>query len=177
MEGRQLVAQRPWYAKRLPWQTKRADAATAVQRFLQVAPMLTAVLTVLFGAVPMLVVFVVGLAQGRVPSEGFLGSGSGYPIFEPPFYLLWIPGLIALVFALISVPVSGKFPGYLWGGRLEMITVSLFGFFSTLEATIAYDANQFSILFPLTGVWLLVVALVAIRAALGKLHLVPRAWR
>lgn len=171
------MAQRPWYAKRLPWQTKRADAATPVQSFLQLAPMLTAVLTVLFAAVPMLVIFIIGLAQGRVPAEGFLGAGAGYPIFQPPFWLLWIPGLIALVFAFVSIPVSGKFPGYFWGGRLEMSTVSLFGFFSTLEATIAYEADQFSILFPLTGVWLLVVVLLAIRAALGKLRLVPQAWR
>lgn len=168
---------RPWYARPLPWQSKRVRAASAAQVFLQQAPLWTAILVILFSVVPALIVVVIGLLHGSVPPDGLLSAGSGYPAFQPPFWLLWIPGVVALIFALVSLPVSGRFPSYFWGGRLEMTVVALLGFFTTLEATIAFGAQQFSILFPLAGVWLLAIALIALRGMLGALRLVPAAWR
>lgn len=139
--------------------------------------MVTAVLTVLFGVLPSVVIFLIGLVEGTVPPKGYLETGPGYPSFQPPFWLLWIPGLIALVFSVVSIPISGKFPTYFWGSRLEMVTVAIFGWATTFTAAVAYGAEQFLSLLILTGVWMLTIALIVLRGLFGALHLVPKSWQ
>jgi len=137
----------------------------------------TAILIVLFGILPIVVIAVVGLAQGTVPGsedDGILGRGPGYPVFQPPFWLLWIPAAMMLGLAIATFPLPlGRF---LWGARLEMSTVAMVGFGTTLAASVAYGGEHIALAWA-SLVHLAAIALFALRALLGQLGWLPRAWR
>lgn len=137
----------------------------------------TAALIVLFGILPIVAIAVIGLAQGTVPDSadsGILGAGPGYPLFQPPFWLLWIPAVMMLSLAIATFPLPLQ--RFLWGARLEMSTVAMVGFGTTLAASVAYGGEHIALAWA-SLLHIAAIVLFAVRSFLGALGWLPASWR
>ncbi|MDO8381762.1 MAG: hypothetical protein Q7T17_02080 [Microbacterium sp.] len=137
----------------------------------------TAILVVALGILPIVVVAVIGLAQGTVPDSedgGILGSGPGYPLFQPPFWLLWVPAVMMFGLSIATFPLPLQ--RFLWGARLEMSTVAMVGFGTTLAASVAYGGQHIDLAWA-SLLHLAAITFFGIRALLGTLGWLPESWR
>ena len=134
------------------------------------------VLTVLFGIVPFIVVAVIGLGQGTIPSSdagGIYGTGPGYPLFQPPFWLLWIPAVLTLVLSVGTIPMRSKLDSFVFSVRGDLAVFAFVGFVQTIAAAGAFGGPQAVTLLWASLVWLVAVALFAVR---GLVDLVGQAF-
>lgn len=122
---------------------------------------------VLFGMAPLVLIAVVGISQGTLPPDGVLGAADGYPLFQPPFWLLWLPATAMLVLGVTTWRLPERFPQFFWGARFDMSVLSLVGAVTTFTAAVAYGAPQFTVVIWATVPWVLAVILFAIRGVLG----------
>ncbi len=124
---------------------------------------------VAFGMLPLAIVAVIGIVQGTVPTEadgGIIGSAPGYPLFQPPFWLLWLPALGMLSLTVITWPFPSRFPAYFWGARFDMSVIAMVGLLTTLVAAVAYDATQASIVFAAAGAFFVAMVVFGIRGSI-----------
>lgn len=124
---------------------------------------------VAFGMLPLAIIAIIGIAQGTVPSEadgGIIGSAPGFPLLQPPFWLLWLPALGMLALTVITWPFPSRFPAYFWGARFDMSIISLVGLLTTLVAAVAYEAPQASIVFAAAGAFFVAMVVFGIRGAI-----------
>ena len=134
------------------------------------------VLTVLFSIVPFIVVTVIGLVQGTIPSSdagGVYGTGPGYPAFQPPFWLLWIPAVLTLLLSVVTIPMRSKLESFVFSVRGDLAVFAFVGFVQTIAAAGAFGGPQAVTLLWASLVWLLAVALFAVR---GLVDLVGQAF-
>lgn len=137
----------------------------------------TAILIVALGILPIVVIAVIGLIQGTVPDSddgGILGAGPGYPLFQPPFWLLWVPAVMMFGLSVATFPLPLQ--RFLWGARLEMSTVAMVGFGTTLAASVAYGGQHIDLAWA-SLLHLAAIVLFGIRALLGALGWLPESWR
>ena len=133
--------------------------------------------TVLFGIVPFIVVALIGLIQGTVPASdagGIYGTGAGYPLFVPPFWLLWVPAVLGLVLSIATIPLRPKLDSFLLSARGDLAAFAFVGFVQTVAAAGAFGGPQALTLFWCSLVWLVAVALFTLR---GAVDYVAEAWR
>jgi len=122
---------------------------------------------VAFGMLPLLAVSVIGLAQGTVPVDrGILGAGPGYPLFQPPFWLLWLPALGMLALTVITWPFPARFPSYFWGARSDMSIISAVGLMTALTASVAFGGEQMWLVLGAGGLFLLAMVVFGVRGAI-----------
>lgn len=136
-------------------------------------------MTVLFGIVPYIVVGIVGLVAGTFPSSdqgGIYGTAAGYPFFQPPFWLLWIPALIMLVLSVVTIPMPSKLDSLLFSARADLAVFAFLGFTVTLAAVGAFGGPQAETLLWACAVWLVAVALFTIRGAVDWTIGLWRLW-
>jgi len=129
---------------------------------------------------PPIVIMIIGLIAGTVPSEadgGVLGFGPSYPAFDPQAWLLWVPAAAMIFLAFWTIPLPLKsFPG---ASRTALISATfLMCFLGMILSTAFVGAPGIegeSILAALTlGVAGL---LFVVRALAGLFRLVPLSWR
>lgn len=121
---------------------------------------------VAFGLLPVIVVAVIGLMQGTVPTEadgGILGFAPGYPVFQPPFLLLWLPALGMLALTVITWPFPSRFPTYFWGARYDMSVVSAVGLGVVVFAAVAFGGPQLPLVLPAAGAFLIAMIVFGVR--------------
>ena len=134
------------------------------------------VLTVLFSIVPFIVVTVIGLVQGTIPSSdagGVYGTGPGYPAFQPPFWLLWIPAVLTLLLSVVTIPMRSKLESFVFSVRGDLAVFAFVGFVQTIAAAGEIGGPQAVTLLWASLVWLVAVALFAVR---GLVDLVGQAF-
>lgn len=140
----------------------------------------SSILVVLFTLVPVIVIAIIGAAQGTVPSSeegGFFGYAEGYPAFNPQNWLLLIPALGMLFLAFYTLPMRER--SFLSGNRALLFIVS------TTAAGLAATFGSAFIGAPGVGAGGFIAAMVfafaallfALRGLLGWLRLVPKSWR
>ena len=154
--------------------TGRSARRTAAQRWSARLAFWSIVLLVALGIVPQIVVAVIGLVRGDVPPGGVLAASETYPAFQPPFWLLWIPALLMLGSALISIRETKPRGFLLWPARWELSLVAFVGAMITLGAAVAYDAPQFAVVMWAIVPWLLAILVFAVR---GAVDLGREAWQ
>ncbi|MBD7957349.1 hypothetical protein H9651_06835 [Microbacterium sp. Sa4CUA7] len=122
---------------------------------------------VAFGMLPLLAVMVIGLAQGTVPVEsGVLGTGAGYPLFQPPFWLLWLPALGMVALTVITWPFPARFPTYFWGARSDMSAISAVGLMTALTASVAFGGPQLWVVLGAGALFLLAMVVFGVRGSI-----------
>jgi hypothetical protein len=140
----------------------------------------TGIFFVLAIVLPAIVIMVIGLLSGTVPSEadgGVLGFGENYPAFDPQGWLLWVPAVSLLFLSLWTIPLPlTRFPGT---SRSALITLS---FTMTIIGTVLSIAFVGAPGIEADGVVAVAVigaalVLFVLRALAGFLNLVPRSWR
>jgi hypothetical protein len=100
-----------------------------------------ALVAVLF--IPVVIIAGVGFAQGTVPSAdagGIFGTGPGYPVFAPPFWLLWIPALGTLALSVATWRYRGQFMDSIFSARWDLGIVAFVGATTSLGAAVAFGA-------------------------------------
>lgn len=148
-------------------------ARTGADRWSAVLASWSIVLLVVFGVLPQIVVGLIGLVRGDIPAEGVLGAGDGYPLFQPPFWLLWAPALLMLAAAVVSIREDKPTPLLLWPARWELAIVSLVGALITFGAAVSYGGPQFQIVIWAVVPWVLAIVVFGVRGAYG---LAREAW-
>jgi len=134
------------------------------------------VLVVLFGLVPQIGIGIIGLLRGDLPADGVLGTSAGYPLFQPPFWLLWIPALLMLASSIVSIREEKPSGFVLWPARWELSILSFVGATITGSAAVSYGAPQLMIVLWATVPWLLAIAVFAIRGGYSMIREIWELW-
>lgn len=125
---------------------------------------------------PVLIVAGIGFAQGTIPSSdagGILGVAPGYPVFAPPFWLVWIPALGALALSLATWRFRGQFMDSIFSARWDLGLVSFFGATTTLGAAVTFGAPFLGIVLGAVVPWTLALLVVLSR---GVWDFFAEAW-
>ncbi len=131
------------------------------------------VLVVILGLGPQILLGIIGVVRGDIPADGVLGSSETYPIFQPPFWLLWIPALLMLAAAVLSMGPGRPGPLWLFPARWELAVLGFVGLSITLMCAGAYGGPQLMIVLWAGAPWLLAVVMLAVR---GGWELAREAW-
>ncbi|MCR2785098.1 MULTISPECIES: hypothetical protein [unclassified Microbacterium] len=129
----------------------------------------TGMTIVAFGLLPIILIAVIGLIQGTLPSEAdgsITGTAAGFPLFQPPFWLLWLPAVGMLALTVITWPFPARFPAYFWGARFDMSVISGLGLMTTLVAAVAYGGAQLWLVLPAAGAFLLAMIVFGVRGTI-----------
>ncbi len=116
--------------------------------------------------IPLAIIAGIGVAQGTVPSSdagGIFGAGPGYPVFPPPYWLLWIPALGALALSIATWRYPGQFMDSLFSARWDLGIVSFFGASTTLAASVMFGAPYLWIVLGAVVPWVLALLVVLSR--------------
>lgn len=129
---------------------------------------------------PPIVIMVIGLIMGTVPSEadgGVLGFGPEYPAFNPQSWLLWVPAVAMAFLSIWTIPLPlSSFPG---ASRTSLISSTFFMCFLGMILSTAFvgapgiEGESIVAALVLGGAGLLFI----VRALAGFFRLVPRSWR
>lgn len=129
--------------------------------------------------IPVAIVAGIGFARGTIPpgaDGGIFGTGADYPIFSPPFWLLWIPALGALALSVATWRYRGQFMDSIFSARWDLGIISLFGALTTLGAAVTFGAP---FLWPVLGAvvpWTLSLLVVLSRGAWDGIRDAVRAF-
>ncbi len=130
---------------------------------------------VVLGIVPMVIAMVIGLAQGTI-AEDVATPAPWYPAFP-----VLSPGLIvpaSLLMFILTVNLPLRTTGVLRRHEIAWLAFIASGVAMTSLILDNVDAWWYQLPVVLAiAVDLLLIVLVTVRWALGRLHLVPRSWR
>lgn len=140
----------------------------------------TILIQFVFGIVSPLVIMIAGLIFGTIPwannrTGGAFNAGPGYPFFHPPIWPFYISALIALVLAVVTIPLPLKASGGV--GRWAMWLFALYSLASTFIIGAAWGGAQIPLMWVPVCLYLATLAILALRGLLGLLHLLPKTWR
>ncbi|HEX5857516.1 MAG TPA: hypothetical protein VFY91_05345 [Microbacterium sp.] len=136
----------------------------------------TAVVWILFGALPLLAILVAALITGDFPVEGE-PRPEGFPAFSPPWWGLYLLTALLAVVVVISMPLPLRGSRSFSRGTLVILcalTLSSTIFAMGAVALIENSFRGLDVLVTVQGVLLLAVVA---RMVLGWFRLVPRKWR
>ncbi|MBN9215782.1 MAG: hypothetical protein ABS62_11740 [Microbacterium sp. SCN 70-200] len=154
--------------------TRRRASRTTTELWAGRAALWAIVLVVVLGLGPQILLGIIGIIRGDIPAAGILGSSDTFPLFQPPFWLLWIPAMLMLAAAVLSLGAGKPQPLWLIPARWELAILAFVGLCITLECAAAYGGPQLMIVLWAGVPWLLAIVLLAVR---GTWELVREAWR
>lgn len=141
---------------------------------------ISGVLLVVAGMLPILVVFLIGLVQGAVPSEsegGIWGHAERYPAFDPQTWLLLLPAAGTLFLSIWTIPLPLR--GFPSTSRYQIGSFAVTGMIVSLLVGTAFAGapgigNEGLFAVPLFAI---AFVLIVVRGILGSMRALPRAWR
>lgn len=119
--------------------TRRTAFREAFPGYLGIAFVAASVMTVIFGIVPYIIIGLAGVISGNFPSSdqgGIYGVAPGYPWFQPPFWLLWIPAVIMFVLSIVTIPMASKLDSLFLSARGDLAVFAFLGLTVTLLFTL-----------------------------------------
>lgn len=168
------MADRVVSAKRATRTARRTRTPrTGTDRWAASAVLWSMVLVVLLGLAPQILVGIVGVVTGEIPPGGVLDHSDAYPFFQPPFWLLWIPALLMLAAAVLTMRPGKPAPLLLFPARWELAILAFVGLCITATCAGAYGGPQLMVVLWACVPWLLAVVLLAVR---GAWELAREAW-
>lgn len=155
--------------------TGRKQAGGRRYRWVGQAFFWTSIAIVVLGILPIVVNAIAGLAAGTLPDDGILGDGPGYPLFQPPFVVLWLPAIAMLVLSIatFSLPMAR----WLVGARFDMSMIALIGLGTTLAAAAAYGGPNAAVVAAAALPFAAAMVVFAVRGVLGWFDVLPAHWR
>lgn len=138
------------------------------------------ILLVAILVIPVGIVAGIGFAQGTIPpgdDGGIFGTGPGYPVFAPPFWLLWVPALGALALSIATWRYRGQFMDSIFSARWDLGIVSMFGALTTLGAAVTFGAPYLAVVLAAVAPWLLALFVVLSRGVWDAGSEAVRAFR
>lgn len=135
---------------------------------------------VLILVVPVAIVAGVGFARGTIPpgsDGGIFGTGPAYPIFAPPYWLLWIPALGALFLSVATWRYRGQFMDSIFSARWDLGIISLVGALTTIGAAVTFGAPFLGPVLGAVVPWVLALVVVLSRGLWDGIHDAVHAFR
>ncbi|MFT4214485.1 MAG: hypothetical protein QM622_06885 [Microbacterium sp.] len=134
------------------------------------------ILVVVLGLGPQILIALVGIIRGDFPKDDILGQTDTYPFFQPPFWLLWIPALLMLAAAILSMGKDKPEPLWFFPARWEIAGLAFTGWVITAESAFAYGGPQAMIVLWASAPWLLAMVLLAVRGTWGLIREIWEVW-